>query len=78
MKISKIEEVKGQFDVYEVTFAPRWFQRIFKVKEKTSKYKDSGFRYTFGGGNVYVDKKGEKLINGDRIAEAIDKFRRSW
>lgn len=78
MKIIKVEEVRTAFDVFEVTFKPNFFQRLFNIKEKTRQYKDTGFRYTFGGGTVYMDKTGEKLTNGDRVAEAIDKYRRRW
>lgn len=48
------------------------------VEEKTKEYKDADATYTFGGGNVYIDKSGKELGNGNWIGEAIDTFRRKW
>lgn len=75
----KIKEIKRKSNgIFEVTFTPYWFERLFGVKEKTKEYKRSDATYTFGGGNVYIDKNGNKLDNGNWIGEAIDKFRRKW
>lgn len=78
MKIKEIKRKEGSYYIYEVTFVPNWFERLFGVKEKTKEYKDADATYTFGGGTVYLNKDGEKLGNGNWIGEAIDRFRRSW
>lgn len=75
MRISKIENVNY---VYEVTFTPYFIERIFGVKPKTKKYKDTGNTYTFGSGHVYVDQNGSLLGNGNHIGDAIDKYRRRF
>lgn len=75
----KIKEIKRKSDdIYEVTFAPYWLEKLFGVEEKTKEYKDSGYHYTLGKNTVYIDKNGERLDNGNWIGEAIDRFRRSW
>lgn len=78
MKIKEIKRRKGSYSVYEVTFEPNWLEKLFGVKEKTKEYKDTNSTYTFGGGNVYIDKKGNMLGNNNWIGEAIDNFIRSW
>ena len=78
MKIKEIKRKENAYFVYEVTLTPNWLERLFGVEEKTKEYRDRDASYTFGGGNVYIDKSGEELGNGNWIGEAIDKFRRKW
>jgi hypothetical protein len=78
MKINKIQRKANEYGIYEVTLTPNWLERIFNFKEKVNQYKDTGSTYTFGGGTVYVDRKGRRLDNGHWIAEAIDRYRKSW
>lgn len=78
MKIKKIETNPSLFGAYDVTLEPNWFEKLFGVKEKVFQVKDTDETYVFGGGNVYIDKEGNKLGNGHWIAEAIDKHRRKW
>lgn len=77
MKIKNIERAENMC-VYTVTFEPNWFEKLLGKKEETKQYKTDGSSYTFGSGNVYYDKSGETLGNGNWIGEAIDKFRHSW
>lgn len=75
----KIKEIKRKSNgIFEVTFTPYWFEKLFGVEEKTKEYKDSGYRYTIDNNPVYIDKSGKKLGNGNWIGKAIDNFRRSW
>lgn len=75
----KIKEIKRKSNgIFEVTFTPYWFERLFGVKEKTKEYKDSGFCYKIDRSTVYIDKNGKQLSNGNWIGEAIDRFRKSW
>ena len=78
MKIKEIKRKENSYFIYEVTFTPYWFERLFGVKEKTKEYKDDDATYAFGGGTVYLNKDGKRLGNGNWIGEAIDRFRRSW
>lgn len=78
MKIKEIKRKENSYWIYEVTFTPNWLEKLFGVKEKTKEYKDKNATYTFGGGNVYMDKECNELGNGNWIGEAIDKFRRKW
>jgi hypothetical protein len=75
MKISKIE-AEGR--IYTVTFKPNCIEKLFGVKEKQKRYKDTYSTFTFGGGNVYVNEKGEQLNNGNWVSEAIDAWRRRF
>ena len=79
MKVKEIELEKGSFEIYIVTLEPNWLEKLFGVKEKVVKYKETGYHYRFGGGgDVYADQNGEKLPNGNYIAEAIDQWRRCF
>ena len=78
MKIKEIKRKENSYFIYEVTFKPNWLERLFGVEEKTKEYKDGDATYTFGGGNLYRDKSGKELGNGNWIGEAIDRFRRKW
>lgn len=78
MKIKEIKLKKDSYCIYQVTFTPNWLEKLFGIKEETKEYKYGDATYTFGGGNVYIDKSGKELGNGNWIGEAIDKFRRSW
>ncbi len=53
----KIKEIKRKSNgIFEVTFTPYWFERLFGVKEKTKEYKESGYRYTIDiqKGDMYI------------------------
>lgn len=78
MKIEKIERDPTDRKVFIVHFTPTFLEYLFGYKSKKSKFKDTGATYSFGGGKVYINKKGELLDNGNNIATAIDNFRRSW
>jgi len=74
----KIKEIKNDAGVYNVTLIPNWLEKLFGVKEKTVKYKDSGSSYICGGGTIYVKQDGNRTSNGEWIAEEIDKWRRAF
>jgi hypothetical protein len=78
MKIKEIKRKEDSYSIYEVTFTPNWLEKLFGIKEKTKEYKETSSSYTFGGGSVYIDKKGNQLGNGNWIGKAIDNFNRSW
>lgn len=78
MKIKEIKRKPDSFCIYQVTFTPNCLEKLFGVVEHTKEFKDADARYTYGGGNVYIDKKGKELGNRNWIGEAIDQFRRSW
>jgi hypothetical protein len=77
MKIKNIKRDDKNYSVYVVKFEPNWLEKKIGVKEKTKQYKSTGRIYVFGGGNVYINKKGNSLGNGHWIGEAIDKWRRA-
>ncbi len=74
----KIKEITNDAGVYNVTLVPNWLEKIFNIKEKTVKYKDSGNSYVLGGGSIYTRQDGTRTSNGEWIAEEIDKWRRSF
>lgn len=76
MKIDKIEEEK--YDIYKVYYKPNWLERLFGIKAKTIKYKDSGREFVLGGGTVYIKEDGTKLGNFNSIGKTIDNFRRKF
>ena len=78
MKIKEIKLKKDSYCIYEVTFVPYWFEKLFGVKEKTKEYRHTGSHFTFGGGGVYRTKDGDTLDNGNWVAEAIDRHIRKW
>jgi hypothetical protein len=79
MKITKIErEIDKSTFIYNVTFEPNWFERLFSKQTEERRYQDTGKHYKYGGGTVYIKQNGEYLDNGDNIGEAIDNFRRSF
>ena len=78
MKIKEIKQKEGSWFIYQVTFTPNWLEKLFGFEEQTKEYKDRDATYRFGGGNVYINKKGDELGNGNWIGEAIDRFRRAW
>jgi len=78
MKVSNIKREEEYSNIYVVTLVPNWFEKLFGVKEKTKRYKDTGSIYRFGGGNVYINEKGEKLGNGSKIGNVIDKWRNAF
>jgi hypothetical protein len=69
MRISKIEH-NGK--VHTVTLTPNFIEKIFGLKESVQKFKETGYVFTFGNGNIYVRENGEKLCNGHWIGEALD------
>lgn len=77
MKITKIERQEDT-NIFHVTFSPNWIERIFNVKQKVKKYKDTGSEFTFGGGSVYINENLDQLPNGSHIGNAIDKSRMKW
>lgn len=78
MKIKEIKNKKDSYSIYEVTFIPNFIERLFNIKEKTKEYKDDGTTYTFGSQTAYVEKNGDRLGNGNWIAQEIDKWRRKF
>jgi hypothetical protein len=78
MKIKEIKKKKDSYSIYEVIFEPNWLEKLFNIKQKTIEYKQTDSIYTFGGGNVYINKEGKKLGNGNWIGKAIDEFKRKW
>ncbi len=76
MKITKIE--KENLNIYAVTLTPNRFERILGFTENVKRYKDSGSTFTFGGGNVYINQKGEKEGPWHDDCMAIDKWRRAF
>ena len=75
MRVTKIEQ-DGR--IYKVTLTPNLIQRLLGMKTKIKEVKEIFGTYVFGDGNVYVDKKGRKLGNGNWIGEAIDNHKRSF
>jgi hypothetical protein len=78
MNIKEIKQKEGSYLIYQVTFTPNWLEKLFGVKEQTKEYKDTDATYLSGGGTVYMNKEGNNLGNGNWIAKAIDRFRRTW
>lgn len=82
MKITNIDRDKENHNIYLVTKTPNAIERLFGYTERIEKFKDTHSTYTFGGGHVYKNQKGEKLGNhwgwGSDIREAIDQWRDSW
>ena len=76
MKIAEI--TKDSANVFIVRFVPNWLEKKFGVKEKTIKYKDSDSTYMSGGGTIYTRQDGSRTSNGNWVAYAIDKWRRSF
>jgi len=76
MKIVKIETTDNE--IFSVHLEPYFIERIFGVKPKVVKYKDSGKEYFIGKQTVYIKENGEKCGNENRIAEKIDCWRRSF
>jgi len=75
MKISKIEQ-DGM--IFTVTLSPNWLERLFMRKERIVKYKRTWSTFVLGGGNVYVNQKGEKVSNWDWIGQALDNHIRKF
>jgi len=75
MEITKIEE-EGM--IFTVTLTPNFLERLFFIKEKVKRFKQTHSTFTFGGGRVYLNEKGEKLGNGNWIGEELDKHQRKF
>jgi len=78
MRIVKINKVKNEYNIFEVTLTPSWIERLFGKKEQTIKVKSTDERYVFGGGNVYIYQNGEELGNHNYIGEDIDQYLKRW
>ena len=75
----KIVKITTQGCLYLVEFKPNFIQRLFGMENKVEKYKAKLFQsYTYGGGGVYYNQKGESVGNNHYIQKAIDNYRRSW
>lgn len=74
----KIEKIEYKDLSYHVTFVPNALEKLFGVKPKTVKYKNSGSTFMCGGGTVFLREDGKKLSNGDWVGEAIDIFRNKF
>ena len=76
MKITKIEQ---QDNIFIVTKGPNLLQRIFCLKTKIEKYKDTGKTYHyFDNIRVYVNQEGQVLGFYHKITKAIEEWRRSF
>ena len=78
MRVNEIKKKEGKANIYIVTLVPWWIERVFGVKKQCREYRGTGNTYVFGGGYVYVDKKGVELPPDSRIGIAIDQYRRSF
>ncbi len=76
MKIDKIETNDNQ--IFSVYLIPNFIERLFGVKPKVIRYKDSGSEYWLGKQTVYLKENGQKCGNENWIAEKIDCWRRSF
>jgi hypothetical protein len=75
----KIAKITIEDYLYVVELKPNFIQRLFGMENKVEKYKrKSSESYTYGGGSVYFNQKGEELGNHNYIQKAIDNYRRSW
>jgi hypothetical protein len=75
----KIVNITEENNSYVVELKPNFIQRLFGMENKFEKYKRKSFAsYTYGGGSVYYNQKGEELGNNNYIQKAIDNYRRSW
>ena len=75
MKITRIEK-EGM--IFTVILTPNWLEKLFGHKEKTKRFKKTLSTFYFGGGNVYVNEKGERLDNGDYIGVTLDNWLRKF
>lgn len=73
-----ITDFKCKGNIWTLTFKPSIIEKIFGVKEKQKSYKETNRKYTFGGGTIYVTQDGRDTDNGDWVAEAIDRKKRSF
>jgi len=78
----KITNIERDGNIYTLTFEPNFIERLFNIKKKIKRYKDTLSTYTFGGGHVYVDEDGRDLGNnfgyGSNIREKIDRWRNKF
>lgn len=75
----KIKNVDSQIkDVFIVTFAPSFVEKLFGKKETVEEFRGSSNYYLSGGGGVYIKKDGTQLEPFSDIGKAIDAFRRKW
>jgi hypothetical protein len=76
MKITQVKQVNGRTDLFVVTFKPNRFEKFFGCKRKLHIYKDTGYKYVFGGGSIYENSKGFETRNGSAINCAIDQYKK--
>jgi hypothetical protein len=74
----KIDKIKYKNKIYFVTLSPNWFEKLFNVKQKIKRYKDSGRSYMCGGQTIYIKSNGKDVQNGDWISEKIDEWRKKF
>lgn len=74
MKITKIEDLERGY--VAVTFTPGWFGKLFGRKEKKIQYRQNGYYFQFGGGDVWVSEQGDKVTNMSTLHDALEKHRR--
>jgi len=73
MKITNIEQ---QGNVFILTKSPSLFKRVFGVKAKKEKFKDTGHVYErFPHIKAYINEEGETLRCIDPEVKAIENFR---
>lgn len=70
----KIANITNDGRVYTVELVPNWFEKLFGVKPKNVRYRETMSTFTYGGGNVYIREDGKRTENGDEITEAIDRW----
>lgn len=73
-----ITKIECESPIYTVTFSPSVIERIFGIKEVTKRFKKTSGTYSYGGGGVYVNEKGETLSNGNWIAKKLDAWNRRF
>jgi len=75
MKIKNVEQIES---IFYVTLKPNLLERLLGYIEKVKKFRDSGYVFTFGGGGIYINEKGEKLENGSYIGTYLDNWQRRF
>lgn len=70
----KIANITNEGLIYTVELVPNWFEKLFGVKPKSVRYRQTFSTFEYGGGNVYIREDGYRTKNGDSITEAIDRW----
>lgn len=76
MKIDNIKRKQNRYIIYQITFVPNIIERLFGARRVTKEYLDTGVCYKKTGGSVYIDEHGFTLKEGDKVAMAIDNWRK--